>query len=98
MNIQTPTPALRIDTTLTAASVAAGGRRDMTTKHLLKALSMHEGDSDLGQLADAILRSGPFSARRFSDDYDAAEEAAGDVESIAERLAETYRHNAECMV
>ena len=83
MNARTP------DHVLSTASSLANGDRTRTTLHLLKALSTHEGDSDLGLLADAILSAGGFYQRN-SEELDRALDAAFQVRVLGDRLADEY--------
>lgn len=92
MNMQTQFK--RPNPTLAAASDAAGGVHKGTSRRLLEALSIHEGDSPLGLLADSILRAGDFTARMSRDEWEDAEDAAGQMEEHADALAEDYRHTA----
>lgn len=97
MNVQTAFTTRRIarpNPTLTAASNAARGVHKVTSRRLLEALSIHEGDSALGLLADAILRAGDFTARMSRSEWEDAENAAGDVENQASAYAEDCRHAA----
>lgn len=83
------TPMRRHDATLTAASNGVG--RTATTARLLRALSIHEGDSDLGQLAQAILDAGEYYVRNL-DDYEDAERACENITGYAEAIAERCSH------
>jgi len=85
------------DPVLTAAQLAGNGNRKSVSARLLEALSLHEGDSDLGQLADAILSAGDFYARRDREEYEDAAHACENVTGYAERLADEWRLEAESM-
>lgn len=87
MNARTHPFAFRKpDATLAFASNEAGGSRKGTTTALLKALSIHEGDSDLGLLAEAFLLAGDFYQRN-SEELDMAADAAGQIPCLAESIA-----------
>ena len=77
----------RFDATLATASVNA--TKQQATARLLEALSANEGDSTLGLLADAILRSGPFYVRN-RDECNDAENACADLTLYAETLSEAH--------
>lgn len=78
----------------TLAAAAEGQTRKGTTLRLLEALSAHEGDSDLGCLIGAILSAGDWYVRN-SDDYEAVEDACGEVEQYAAKLTEDWLAEAQ---
>lgn len=86
------------DPVLTAADLAANGNRKATTARLLKALAKHEGDSDLGQLAEAILKAGDFYMRNSREELEDAVTASEDVRGFADTLAEGWTQSAEYQI
>lgn len=85
-------PLRQIDPVLTAAMT--GATKQQAERRLLSALSALAGDSDLGLLAQSILDAGPFYAKSYREDHEAAEEAALNIENHAANLAEAYGHEA----
>lgn len=88
----------KTDPVLTAASNAAKGDRTKTTTHLLRALSKHEGSSDLGLLIGHILGAGDFHVRSYREDFEASITDAEEIVGAAEGLAEEYRRHSEYML
>lgn len=99
MSLHQPIPArsFRADTTLAAASKAAGGDRTRTTLRLLEALLEHERDSDLGSHIASILQAGDFYAKATRAEYEDAALACDDVIYTADNLANGWRQSAEYM-
>ncbi|KZY51001.1 hypothetical protein A3734_06475 [Sulfitobacter sp. HI0054] len=85
------------DPVLTAAQLAGNGNRKIVSARLLEALSLHEGDSDLGQWAEAALRAGDFYLRSNREDYETSAHECENVTGYAERLADEWRLEAESM-
>ena len=85
----------RFDATLATAS--ANATKQQATTRLLEALSANEGDSTLGLLADALLRSGPFYLRN-ADDCRGGVDACADISLHAETLSEEYEHAIDCVI
>ncbi|WP_411975960.1 hypothetical protein [Sulfitobacter faviae] len=85
------------DPVLTAAQLAGNGNRKSVSARLLEALSLHEGDSDLGQWAEAALRAGDFYLRSNREDYETSAYECENVTGYAERLADEWRLEAESM-
>jgi len=87
----------KCDPVLTAADLAANGQRKATTTRLLEALAKHEGDSDLGQLAEFILKAGAFYVRDL-DELEGSLAACESVRAMAETLAEGWQQSAEYQI